>query len=280
MTSRAIIPLLAVLLQACAAAGPVADFARWDADLRAAGKLRADRSPIDAPYTAADLAENFAKVGFGSEFEIVDGAYTVVEAPREAPLTRWGGPIRYALLGAHDAGDGAAVAAFARRLTGATGLRIRPAAADPNLLVFFLDAPGRAQVSRLFREEPAYAPLADLFDAWAGDPKWPCAAEFYYHAPSRPRAHEIYFAVVYIRAEVSGISRRSCIEEEIAQTLGLARDDPTLRPSIFNDDEEFALMTDHDAALLGLLYDPRLAPGMTAEEAMPIVRRILGAPQR
>ncbi len=268
---------LCAALGLCAETGAAIDFARWDADLRAAGKLRADRAPIDAPYTKADLAANFAKIGFGSEFEIVDGAYRPVDAASDAPLTRWGGPIRYALFGAYDRADAAALAAFSARLSGATGLPISPAALEPNLLVFFLDRPGRAQVGELFAREPDYRPLTDLFDAWTADPKWPCAAEFYYHAPGARRAYEIYFAVVYIRAEVRGLSRRSCIEEEIAQTLGLARDDPSLRPSIFNDDEEFALMTDHDAALLSLLYDRRLRPGMTAREAMPIVRRILEA---
>ncbi|GMG81882.1 DUF2927 domain-containing protein [Paralimibaculum aggregatum] len=261
----------------CSAPDMVADFARWDADLRAAGKLRAERAPIDAPYTREDLAHNFAKIGFGSEFEIVDGGYSPLDSNAEAPLTRWGGPIRYAPFGDFDAADTAAIDGFAERLADVTRLDIGPAGREPNLLVFFLDARGRRQVSELFAEEPDYRPLADLFEAWAADPKWPCAAEFYYHAPTSDRAHEIYFAVVYIRTEVTGISRRSCIEEEIAQTLGLARDDPSLRPSIFNDDEEFALMTEHDAALLRLLYDPRLEPGMTAAEAMPIVHRILGA---
>jgi hypothetical protein len=48
-----------------------------------------------------------------------------------------------------------------------------------------------------------------------------------------------------------------------------------VRPSIFNDDGEFALLTEHDEHLLRILYDPRLKPGMTAEEAMPLVRRIV-----
>lgn len=275
MSLRIAISLICLALGACAAPASDADFARWDADLQAAGKLRADRAPIDAPYTSADLARNFAKIGFGSEFEIVDGEYTAVNANRSAPMTRWGGPVRYALFGDHNLADADAVRSFADRLTAATGLEIGEANANPNLLVFFLGPQGRAQVSRLFAREPDYQPLSDLFGAWSRDPKWPCAAEFYYHAPGQPRAYEIYFAVVYIRTEVTGISRRSCIEEEIAQSLGLARDDPSLRPSIFNDDEEFALMTDHDAALLSLLYDPRLRPGMTVGEAMPVVRRIL-----
>lgn len=266
---------LGALLCACTSSISDADFARWDANLRAAGKLRAERAPIDAPYTSRDLAENFAKIGFGSEFEIVDGRYSAIGADKSAPLTRWGGPIRYGLFGDYDPQDKASVAGFGLRLTQATGLEIRRAEQDPNMLIFFLDEVGRDQVGALFEREPEYRPLADLFSAWAADPKWPCSAEFYYHAPDRPDAYEIYFAVVYIRTEVTGLSRRSCIEEEIAQTLGLARDDPSLRPSIFNDDEEFALMTDHDAALLSLLYDERLRPGMTAATAMPIVRQIL-----
>jgi len=265
--------LIAVLAGGCAA--PV-DFARLDADLAAAGKLRADRNPADARFTHQDLADNFLRLGFGSEFEIVDGRYTALPVETSAPLTRWTGPVRYSLVGVADARDRIEVAAFVRRLHAATGLTFTPNDATPNLLVFFLDAEGRRRVAGTFRTTPAYRPLADLFDAWARDADWPCAAEFYYRPAGHPDAHEIYFAVVYIRDEVRGLSRRSCIEEEIAQTMGLARDDPAARPSIFNDDEEFALMTRHDAALLSLLYDPRLEPGMTAGEAVPVVRRILG----
>ncbi|MFT7253735.1 MAG: hypothetical protein ACI81Q_001152, partial [Paracoccaceae bacterium] len=46
------------------------------------------------------------------------------------------------------------------------------------------------------------------------------------------------------------------------------------RPSIFNDDEEFALLTTHDELLLRILYDPRLSPGMQPDQARPILRVI------
>ena len=59
------------------------------------------------------------------------------------------------------------------------------------------------------------------------------------------------------------------------QALGLGNDHSEVRPSIFNDDEEFALLTRHDEYLLRILYDPRLKSGMTAEEAVPIVRQII-----
>ncbi len=77
-----------------------------------------------------------------------------------------------------------------------------------------------------------------------------------------------------IRSEHPDLFRLSCIHEEIAQGLGIPNDSPRARPSIFNDDDEFALLTRHDELLLQMLYDPRLTPGMTAEEARPIARII------
>lgn len=81
-------------------------------------------------------------------------------------------------------------------------------------------------------------------------------------------------ALVVIGAETTGLLRRSCLHEEVVQSLGLANDHPEVRPSIFNDDGEFALLTRHDEHLIRLHHDDRLAPGMTAAEAMPVVRRI------
>jgi hypothetical protein len=61
------------------------------------------------------------------------------------------------------------------------------------------------------------------------------------------------------------------VHEELAQGLGLANDSPLARPSIFNDDEEFALLTPQDALMLRMLFDPRLQPGMSLDEARPII---------
>ena len=78
-------------------------------------------------------------------------------------------------------------------------------------------------------------------------------------------------AFAVIRAEHPDLMRQSCFHEEIAQGLGLANDSPKARPSIFNDDEEFALLTIQDEQMLKMLYDPRLSIGMTAKEAAPII---------
>jgi len=84
-----------------------------------------------------------------------------------------------------------------------------------------------------------------------------------------------YRAIIVIKAETQGLLRLSCIHEELTQALGLRNDDDRVRPSIFNDDQEFALLTEHDEYLLRILYDERLRHDMTVEEGMPIVRRIV-----
>jgi len=81
-------------------------------------------------------------------------------------------------------------------------------------------------------------------------------------------------AIALIRGEHPELLRLSCIHEELAQGMGLANDSPRARPSIFNDDEEFGLLTTQDELMLQMLYDPRLTPGMTAAEAAPIARLI------
>ena len=81
-------------------------------------------------------------------------------------------------------------------------------------------------------------------------------------------------AVAVIRSENPDLLRLSCIHEELAQGLGLANDSPAARPSIFNDDDEFALLTTHDELLLKMLYDKRLKVGLSAAEAAPVTRII------
>jgi hypothetical protein len=68
--------------------------------------------------------------------------------------------------------------------------------------------------------------------------------------------------------------RASCIEEELAQAMGLPNDCDEANPSIFNDDQEYALLTRSDEVLLKMLYSPTLASGMTADEARPEITRL------
>ena len=99
------------------------------------------------------------------------------------------------------------------------------------------------------------------------------------HLLPRPHEHTVgregsERALAIIRAEHPTFMRLSCVHEELAQGLGLSNDSPLARPSIFNDDEEFATLTSHDELLLKMLYDPRLKSGMSLPEARPTIKQI------
>ena len=85
---------------------------------------------------------------------------------------------------------------------------------------------------------------------------------------------EIKSALIIIRSELPKLMRIACFHEEIAQSLGLTNDSHLARPSIFNDDDEFATLTKLDKILLQILYDNRLHSGVSRQNSSEIVRKI------
>jgi hypothetical protein len=258
-------------LAACAGKpGPEA-YDALERHLVAQGGLRLDRAPADAPFDNAVLARDFERIALRREADVnLPGGDDNVAPGR---LRRWSDPVRWRLAGeAATAEDAAEIAALFDRIAAATGHDVATAKdADPgNFLILITTPEERPAAARSLRE--LSPPLADTFDIWRQSSSVVCAGVL---ASGAPGASEISVAFVFIGAEVRGRLRRACIEEEIAQAMGLPNDHPQARPSIFNDDQEFALLTEHDEWLLRVLYDPALRPGMTAEEAFPLVRSIL-----
>ena len=262
---------LASLTAACSSAPESA------ASRAQSGLLKADRLARNVPFTDADLADHFQRVAFGAEYTIRDGRYVVLRQRSDTPLKRWSDGLAYRIHGAATPADQQQITDMAARLARVSGLFIAeaPPGTSASLDIRFLGPDGRAETAAEFRDAPKQNPLAELFQAWASTPDWPCASEFYYQRTIDPKPFQIEYAVIYIRGELTGISRQACIEEEMSQSLGLARDDPAVRPSIFNDDDEYALLTTHDEYLLRILYDARLAPGMTRQQTMPMVPDII-----
>ncbi|KIC50835.1 DUF2927 domain-containing protein [Tateyamaria sp. ANG-S1] len=235
------------------------------------GLLRQDGGGPDTPFTSDMLARNFEEIVFFNEY-----AAPGVRPGSASALRRWTAPVRIGIefgpsvppsQRTRDTND---VIAYARRLAQATGHPIS-VSDNPNFLVFFVSeddraatlnarAPGLPGVNRT-----NLAPVRNL----PGDAY--CAVAAYASGPERSTYTA---AVAVIRAENPDLLRLSCIHEELAQGLGLANDSPDARPSIFNDDDEFALLTGHDVKLLGMLYDKRLRPGIGLAEAKPIVRTL------
>ncbi|OZA02446.1 MAG: hypothetical protein B7Y02_16920 [Rhodobacterales bacterium 17-64-5] len=226
------------------------------------------------------LAENFMRIALYTEYR--RGTSGLVRAETEGELRRWEVPVRVGLrFGAsvpadRQATDRAQVASYLARLSRITGHPIALDDNDPNFLIHVVSEDERIALGpRLRAALPGLAP-SDI----AGVTNLPSTTYCVVYAVSEGSSGAYTRAFAVVRAEHPDLLRLSCLHEEIAQALGLPNDSPRARPSIFNDDEEFALLTDHDELLLRILYSRELRPGMTADEAQPIVyslaRRLLG----
>lgn len=249
-------------------------YAAAERRLVAQGRLRRDRVPLDAPVDAEILARNFIRIALRDEYSQTAGG--LVAQPRPAPLRRWRAPVRLQLEfgAATDMASRPAwraeVADYAARLSSATGHPVSLAAEGGNFTVLVLTEDERRAIGPRLPQLVPGIPAQDV--ALITD--LPAAITCSVFAYSQGGAAEYARAVAVIRAELPPLLRASCIHEELAQGMGLANDDPGVRPSIFNDDEEFALLTRHDEMLLQILYDARLRPGMTEAEATPVIRQI------
>jgi len=250
-------------------------YARAQNDMLVRGLLRQDGGGPDTPYTADDLARNFERIAFYDEY--VRGAGLSRGAGAQSGLRRWSGPVRMAAVFGDSvppdrrARDVAQVQGYAARLARITGHPISYSPDSPNFYVFFLSEDDRpAALSQIRQIVPGISEMSlNIFR------DIPRSIHCLVAAFSESGNDQNYTtAIALVRDEHPDLLRRSCVHEELAQGLGLANDSPQARPSIFNDDDEFALLTSQDELLLRMLYDPRLSQGMSAADAAPIARII------
>lgn len=246
-------------------------YARVETNYRAQELLRDDGDAADAPFDADDLAENFLRIAFYDEFTERDGV--LVREAAENRLHRWQQPVRLSVEFGPSVAleqrekDQAAIAAYATRLSRLTGLPIRVSNWRPNHVVLIVNEGERAGLAERIRAFAPEVSQAALDTVTQMRPDTYCTVFSF-----TPGASAAYSgALTVIRGELPDLMRLACIHEELAQSLGLIADHPHARPSIFNDNEEFALLTRQDELMLRMLYDRRLRPGLTLAEARPIV---------
>ena len=240
----------------------------------ATDRLRTDRGGADAPFGPSDLARNFMAIAFHEEFS--DRGGTLIARAREVRLQRWAGPVRLAVdFGAsvpenQRQRDLADVRGLAGRLSSLTGLPVSLVTENPNIRIAIDNPAERKAITARLRSFLPGVSNAAVRSAAEMKPDVYCTV--FSNMPGKSSIYDRAFVV--IRGELPDLMRRSCLHEEIVQGFGLINDSPKARPSIFNDTEEYALLTRHDELLLRLLYDSRLRPGMTLTEARPIVETI------
>lgn len=251
-------------------------YAAAEASMRDLGKMRTETSPKDAPFSYDDLVQNFVQIALHNEYRIASGRF--IAGQSQTFLRRWEGPVRVGTVFGESTPESTAnlndreVSRYTRRLAGLTGLDMKTSkAADANFLVLFLNEEEQKEFSNTL---PSL--LSDIspavVDAFRNSPRNIFCAAFAFTNPGQKGVYEN--VLILVKSEHSDFMRKSCIHEEMAQAMGLTNDSPDARPSIFNDDEEFAFLTRHDEILLQMLYDPRLKAGMESYEVVPLLPAI------
>lgn len=251
-------------------------YTRLQSHLLAQDLLRTGGGGIDTPYTSADLARNFERIAFYNEYARGAGLRASSDGPDI--LRRWAAPVRMTLEFGETVPkdvrevDADVVEAYAGRLSRITGHPISVTTRSPNFHVIISTEDDRDRVVARVKElVPGIGAATESIIR--KPPRSIYCMVLTFISPDEPATYDR--AIALIRAEQPDLMRQSCIHEELAQGLGLGNDSATARPSIFNDDEEFALLTSHDEELLRLLYHPSLKPGMTLNQARPLISRIL-----
>lgn len=228
------------------------------------GQLRQDAGPtsLDPGF----LSDSFREIALSREY-----------GSKDAPLMRWEEPVRMAVRFGPSVGKAdqavhvQTVRAYANRLERVSGHPIRFQDPDPNFMVMVASEP---EIRGLGPWLKANVPgLSDR--AVRTITRMPAGHLCMVVAVPHDDIRQGYrSAVAIVRAEHTPLMRQSCIEEELAQGMGLPNDCKGARPSIFNDDEAYGVLTRHDEMLLQALYSPQLHSGMRREQAMPVVAQI------
>lgn len=247
-------------------------YSTMEASLRGKGYLRQDMA-AGASVSAEQLAQHFVTAALRQEYR----GGTLSRSGAEKPLIRWEEPVRMAVhFGAsvprdQRASDQREIEGFVRRLSRITGQPIGMTRVSANFHVLVVSDDERRGLRGFLKANVAGISDQAIRAILSMQREHYCMVVAVPHAD---KARGYRSAVAIVRAEHGDLMRRSCIQEELAQGMGLPNDCRDARPSIFNDDGEFALLTRHDEKLLAMLYSRELRSGMTAREALPVIMRL------
>ena len=239
------------------------------------GLLRQDGGGDDTPFDVDDIVEAFEQLAFYNEYDIDKNKLLPNSNP--VSLAKWKSNTNISVLFGVSVDkkrkdkDLKEINSLLSNLSKITNQKIKVSQQDVNMYVVVAN---QKEIKDLIAEIGSQRPEFDpkripIITQLPKDIH--CMAMT--SMSSEPNS-AISSALVIIRNELPDIMRRACIHEEIAQSLGLTNDSHFARPSIFNDDDEFATLTKFDKILIQILYDHRLKPGISKKEASQLVRQI------
>ena len=260
--------------QTAASATMRAYYAQVQQSLLSQGLLRTDMGGPDAPFTDRNLTDNFLKIALFEEY--AHGVVSRTHNENPIRLVRWDRPVRVALRFGTSvplqvrATDRATIGSYLARLERVTGHPVSLNDTAPNFWIHIASVDERAALGPVLVTELTGLTPGQITSVTNMDRDTYCQVL----NQSDPTTSTYVAAVAVIPSEHPDLLRLSCIHEELAQAMGLPNDSNAARPSIFNDDEEFALLTRQDELMLRMLYDSALRPGMDEVEARPVVEAL------
>jgi hypothetical protein len=242
------LPILAAVLAVIAAGGAAAA-----ENATIAAKKRAERKD----FSDTEIVEGFMKTAFGAEFQL---------AGRVDRIRKYATPVRVFAEGASRARR-----ALLAKVVADIGMRIQ------HLDIAITETREAATIEvRLVRDRDLYPTIARLYGNERAreirtslDPQ--CLSSF-----RKNDKFEIEHSDVILATDVSDFTFLDCAYEELLQALGPINDTGSVPWTMFNDQVQMGFFDVYDQYILNLLYDPRIAPGMTVEQVKAVLPEALG----
>jgi hypothetical protein len=237
-----------VLVAALAAPTPRAASAE---NATVAAKRHAERKT----FTDAEISEGFLKTTFGAEFHL---------AGRVDRIRKYVTPVRVFAEGRSErkaqlARVVADIAAHVQHLDIAMAASRETATIEVRLV---RDRDLYPTIQKLYGGERAREIRTSL------DPQ--CLSSF-----RKNDSFEIEHSDVILATDAGDFTFLDCAYEELLQALGPINDTGTVPWTMFNDQVSMGFFDVYDQYILNLLYDPRIAPGMTVEQVKALLPGVL-----
>jgi len=210
-----------------------------------------------AAFSDDQLMDGFHKTVFGVE-------YGGVAAGRAVKKFESG--VRIKVVNLADKDRRREIAGFVSRLPRLVkGLDIRLAGPrdNPNFTVYVVDRADYVDTVR-----------ADVLGSSSASAPGQCLVRVY------PGSLGIVRSTAVIVSDEGDSLFRRCMVEEILQGLGPMNDNAALYASVFNDRSRYDRFMPFDRALVSMLYDRRIRPGMTLDQVGPVLPKILADVRR
>ncbi len=210
-------------------------------------------------FTDAEITDGFFKIALGAEFH-VEG--------RTDRIRKYDGPVRV-FVQSHARPDRrpqiAAVVDDIRRHVKNLDIAVTADRAAANLVVTLVrDRDLPRTIRTFYGRERARQIQRSL------DPQ--CLSGF-----RKNETFHILSSDVIIVVDAGDFDFYDCAYEELLQALGPINDDDSVPWSMFNDDVQMGFFDVYDQYLLNILYDPRIHPGMSADEVRGLLPEIMPA---